>query len=300
MKVENPTRLDEAMELITKAVDKKLDFLLDPTKAGEGQLVEAMRYAMFAGGKRLRPFLVVACSDLFGVERSCSLRVAAAVECIHCYSLIHDDLPAMDDDDMRRGKPTTHKEYDEATAILAGDALQAIAFEILSSPETHADANVRCLLVAHLAKAIGMHGMVGGQMMDILATDKEMAIGEITHLQNMKTGALITYAVEAGALLGRATEHKNHLLKSYARDVGLAFQITDDLLDVRGDENKVGKALSKDDDKGKATFVSLLGVKRAQQQAEILVNQAVNALNEFGERAQLLKDLANFILIRDK
>ena len=290
----------EALAQTSTAVEKKLDRLLELSTAGEHRLVEAMRYSMFAGGKRLRPFLVVCSADLFGVEKLSSLRVAAAVECIHCYSLIHDDLPAMDDDEMRRGKPTAHIEFDEATAILAGDALQSLAFEILSSPETHVDPNVRCELVSKLAKASGMHGMVGGQMMDIEAPEKEISMGEVTHLQHMKTGALIGYSVAAGAILGKASAHKTKLLQSYARDLGLAFQITDDLLDLRGNEKKVGKALSKDADKGKATFVSLLGEERAQNQAKILIEQAISRLDEFGDSAILLKALAQYVLDRDK
>lgn len=298
--MDNTAYLLEALSQTSKAVEKKLDLLLELSSAGEHRLVEAMRYSMFAGGKRLRPFLVICSADLFGVEKIRSLRAAAAVECIHCYSLIHDDLPAMDDDAMRRGKPTAHIEYDEATAILAGDALQSLAFEILSSSKTHEDPNVRCQLVTQLAKASGMHGMVGGQMMDIEAPEKQASIGEVTHLQHMKTGALISFAVEAGAILGKASKHKATLLQAYARDLGLAFQITDDLLDLRGNEQKVGKALSKDKDKGKATFVSLLGEERAQKQAEVLIDQAISRLDEFDDSAILLKALAIYVLERDK
>lgn len=298
--MDNTAYLLEVLEENSKAVEKKLDGLLKLSSAGEHRLVEAMRYSMFAGGKRLRPFLLVSCADLFGVEKTRSLRAAAAVECIHCYSLIHDDLPAMDDDDMRRGKPTAHKKYDEATAILAGDALQSLAFEILSSSDTHEDPNVRCKLVSHLAKASGMHGMVGGQMMDIEAPTKKSSMGEVTHLQHMKTGALIGFSAEAGAIMGKASAHKFNLLQAYARDLGLAFQITDDLLDLRGNEKTVGKALSKDADNGKATFVSLLGEGKAQNQAEILVGQAIGYLDEFGDSAVLLKALAGYVLEREK
>ena len=291
------------LDVLTKtatAVEKKLDKFLTLSSVGEHRLVEAMRYSMFAGGKRLRPFLVIGCADLFSVPHERSLRVAAAVECIHCYSLIHDDLPAMDDDDIRRGKPTAHKKFDEATAILAGDALQSLAFEILASEETHTDAHIRCQLVIDLAKASGMHGMGGGQMMDIEAGTKKMSMGDVTHLQHMKTGALISYSAQSGAILGKASKQKLHLLEAYARDLGLAFQITDDLLDLRGNEKTVGKALSKDASKGKATFVSLLGEKRAHQQAEMLVEQAISCLADFGTKADNLKALAHYVLERDK
>jgi farnesyl diphosphate synthase len=298
--VDTTVYLLEALSHTSTAVEKKLERLLSASPVGEHRLVDAMRYSMFAGGKRLRPFLVVCSADLFGVDKASSLRVAAAVECIHCYSLIHDDLPAMDDDKMRRGKPTAHIQYDEATAILAGDALQSLAFEILSAEETHADPNVRCKLVSKLAKASGMHGMAGGQMMDIEAPEKQVSMGEVTHLQHMKTGALIGYCVEAGSILGKASKQKQNLLQSYARDLGLAFQITDDLLDLRGNEARVGKALSKDANKGKATFVSLLGEDRAQSQAEMLIEQAISRLDEFGDSAVLLRALAIYVLERDK
>jgi len=292
--------LKEALKQVSIAVEKRLDRFLPLTGGDERTVIEAMRYAMFAGGKRLRPFLVVVTADLFGVDKKRALNVAAALECVHCYSLIHDDLPAMDDDDIRRGQPTTHMEYDEATAILAGDALQALAFEILSSDETHQDARVRIELVEKLAKAMGAHGMVGGQMADIMAEGRDLSMGEITHLQNLKTGALIHYAVEAGAILGKAGDHQRHMLEAYARDLGLAFQIVDDLLDASGDPEKVGKAVGKDQANGKATFVSILGEDRARQQAEILVTQAIEHLSDFGPRALLLEGLARFVLDRQK
>lgn len=298
--METTANLLDALSQTSKDVEKKLDAILKLSNVGEHKLIEAMRYSMFAGGKRLRPFLVLSSADLFSVPRSRSLRVAAAVECIHCYSLIHDDLPAMDDDDIRRGKPTAHKKFDEATAILAGDALQSLAFEIIASDDTHTDANIRCNLVSSLAKSIGMHGMVGGQMMDIEAGVKKLSMGDVTHLQHMKTGALISYSVEAGAILGKASKPKLHLLQAYARDLGLAFQITDDLLDLNGNAKTVGKAVSKDVSKGKATFVSLLGEERAQQQAELLVEQAISCLDDFGEKAGHLKALAEYVLTRDK
>lgn len=292
-------KLDEAISAAATAVEAMLEKYLPASAETEGQLVEAMRYAMFAGGKRLRPFLVMLTANLFGVPKERSLRVAAAVECIHCYSLIHDDLPAMDDDDMRRGKPTLHKAFDEATAVLAGDALQAMAFEILSDDKTHPEPNTRLELVRTLAHASGMHGMVGGQMIDLTAEHAELEVGEITRLQQLKTGALIEWSAMAGAILGRASDHQRHLLLTYARDVGLAFQIADDLLDHEGAANDVGKATGKDAERGKATFVSLMGAERARKQASILVDQAMGAVDEFGDKALLLKALAQYMVERD-
>lgn len=298
--MENEIYLKDAMQQIAAAVDKKLDKLLALTGGVERKLLDAIRYSMFGGGKRLRPFLVVSGANIFEVEMDCSLRVAAAVECIHCYSLIHDDLPAMDNDDQRRGQPTVHKKFDEATAILAGDALQALAFEILSDERTHTDPRVRGELVAGLARAIGLHGMVGGQMIDLEAEKHDLDEGEITRLQNMKTGALICFSAEAGAILARASDHKRHLLLAYGRDLGLAFQIADDLLDAGGDPDEMGKAANKDVGRGKATFVSLLGASRARQQAEALVDQAANCLSEFGDKAILLKGLAHYVIDRNR
>ncbi|MCH8861385.1 MAG: polyprenyl synthetase family protein [Proteobacteria bacterium] len=288
------------MTTMAEAVERQLRDLLPVPKGPEGRLVEAMRYSMFAGGKRLRPFLVVTSADLFGVDKKYSLRVAAAIECVHCYSLIHDDLPAMDDDDKRRGQSTCHKKYDEATAILAGDALMTLAFEILADPATHPDALVRSSLIRALAGASGVHGMVGGQMIDLASENEELDMGEITRLQQLKTGALICFSVEAGGILGKASEHMRHLLHGYARDLGLAFQIADDLLDYGGDPEEVGKATGKDAGRGKATFVSLMGPERARRQADILADQAIEHLREFGDKAILLKGLARFVVDRRK
>lgn len=292
--------LTQAMTTLAKAVDRRLADFLPVPEGADRRLVEAMRYSMFAGGKRLRPFLVVTSADLFAVSKERSLRVAAAIECIHCYSLIHDDLPAMDDDDMRRGQPTCHKKFDEATAILAGDALMSLAFEILADPATHPDANVRCDLIRALAGASGLHGMVGGQIIDLAAENEDLDMGEITRLQQLKTGALICFSVEAGAILGKARPHMRQLLQGYAHDLGLAFQITDDLLDHEGDPVEVGKATGKDATRGKATFVSLMGPGRARQQADMLADQAVEHLAEFGDKAILLKGLARFVVDRRK
>lgn len=288
----------QAMNDTADEVSEVLDDLLERMEGPENRLLEAMRYSALGGGKRVRPFLVVASADLFGVGRESSLRAAAAIEMIHCYSLIHDDLPAMDDDELRRGRPTAHIKFDEATAILAGDALLTKAFEVLASPETHSDGNVRAELCLAYAKAAGDRGMVGGQMLDIVAGDHELDVAEITRLQRMKTGELISVSCEAGCVLGKASTQMRTVLRGYAHDIGLAFQIADDLLDVEGSADEVGKATGKDEAAGKATFVSLLGADRAREQANLLVEQAIDHLNVFGEKAVLLQDLARFIISR--
>ena len=290
--------LKKALTANAKEVTGVLDNLLQPGEGPESRVVEAMRYTTLAGGKRIRPFLVTASADLFNVSRERSLRVAAAVEMVHSYSLIHDDLPAMDNDDLRRGKPTCHIKFDEATAILAGDALLTKAFEVLSDEETHADATVRVELISALAKAAGDVGMVGGQMLDLFAEDHDLNMPEITRLQRMKTGALIAVSCESGAILGKASENARHVLHAYAHDVGLAFQIADDLLDVEGDEKQLGKKTGKDAAAGKATFVSLLGVDRARDQAEVLAEQAASHLEIFAEKGKLLKELAHYVVNR--
>ena len=292
--------LDAALVRIAGAVEHKLDLLLPKVDGPEGRLAEAMRYAVFAGGKRLRPFLLVTAADLFGVGRETSVRAAAAIECIHTYSLVHDDLPSMDDDDLRRGKPTAHLAFDEATAILAGDALQAMAFEILGDEKTHSDPRVRAEMMRSLAAAAGYHGMVGGQMIDLVAETTKMDVNGITRLQQLKTGALISFSAEAGAILGRADTVKRHALRFFAHDMGLAFQITDDLLDVVGDEMTLGKTPGKDARAGKATLVAALGKERARTQAEMLTEQAIGHLELFGEQAGLLRALARFAINRNK
>jgi farnesyl diphosphate synthase len=257
-----------------------------------------MRYSTLDGGKRLRPFFVLQTAHLFNVSEQAALRVAATIEMVHCYSLIHDDLPAMDDDDLRRGRPTCHKAFDEATAILAGDALLTKAFEVLAGPATHSDPQVRCELVWELASAAGSQGMVGGQMFDLKAADLEMDVQAVTRLQNLKTGRLIGFSCEAGAVLGKAPWQLRQALKAYAHDLGLAFQIADDLLDVEGDPEKVGKGLRKDAEAGKATFVSLLGIDRARSQADMLSRQAAGHLDCFDEKADLLREAARFVVER--
>jgi farnesyl diphosphate synthase len=257
-----------------------------------------MRYSALGQGKRLRPFLVVESAALFGVPRQRALRAGAALECVHCYSLVHDDLPAMDDDDLRRGKPTTHKAFDEATAILAGDALLTYAFEILAEEETHRDAAVRIALVTKLARAAGVSGMVGGQMLDIEAETQNAAeLAHIGLIQSLKTGALFRYACEAGAILGQADPAP---LIRYAQKIGLAFQIADDILDVESTPEALGKATQKDKAMGKATFVDLLGMEEAKRRAAALVDEAVESLAGYGDKARVLNAAARFIVERSK
>lgn len=288
--------LTSEMAKVAGSIDKALESMLPPVDGYEGQVIEAMRYAVLAGGKRVRPFLVLASGALFDVPTTWATRAACALECVHTYSLIHDDLPCMDDDDLRRGKPTTHKQFDEATAVLAGDALLSLAFEILADEKTHREPIVRSELVLALARESGAHGMVGGQMIDMLAETMTLDIGAVTRLQQMKTGALIRFSVEAGAILGRATKEQKHALHNYAHDLGLAFQITDDLLDIDGSPEELGKAVGKDGDK--ETFVTLLGEERARMQAEMLADQAIIHLEHFDEKAELLRLLPHFVINR--
>ena len=295
-----PLALKTAMDRISGDIDQMFDRLLAVPQDPRARLYEAMRHAAIGGGKRLRPLLVRAASDLFHIDRIPALRVGVAIECIHVYSLIHDDLPCMDDDDMRRGKPTVHKAYDEATAVLAGDTLQALAFEVIADPETHADPFVRAELTLELAKAAGAGGMAGGQMMDIVAESEDFDLAAVTRLQQLKTGALIGFCLEAGAILGHVPPEGRRVVRAYARDIGLAFQIADDLLDVEGAQEVTGKAVGKDAAKGKATFVSLLGVDRARQQAEMLVDQAIGHLAGFGPEASLLRSIARYVVERDR
>jgi len=290
--------LKDGLEQTAQAMNEELERLLPLPDGAERQLVEAMRYASLDGGKRLRPFFVLQTAHLFNVSEQGALRVAAAIEMVHCYSLVHDDLPAMDDDDLRRGRPTVHKKFDEATAILAGDALLTKAFEVLAGPATHSDPQVRCELVRELAVASGGNGMVGGQMLDLLAAELEMDMIAVTRLQQMKTGRLIGFSCEAGAVMGKAAPQLRQALKAYAHDIGLAFQIADDILDVEGDPALVGKGLHKDDEAGKATFVSLLGLDRARAQADALVEQAIAHLDVFDEKADLLREAARFVVER--
>ena len=291
---------DAALSFAAESVERTMDRLLPRGDTGEARVVEAMRYSSLGGGKRLRAFFVLAGATLFKVGAVPALRTASAIEFVHAYSLIHDDLPAMDDDDLRRGKPSCHKQFDEATAILAGDALQALAFEVLAHGDTHGDPAVRAALVAELAKAAGAHGMVGGQMLDLLAESQgpDLSIGAITRLQRMKTGALITFSCTSGAILGRAAEPLRMALSAYAHDLGLAFQIVDDLLDIEGTAEELGKTPGKDEAVGKATFVSILGKERARDQADLLARQAAAHLEPFGAAADLLRQAAQFVVSR--
>ncbi len=300
MPLSSHRQFEAALAFAALSVERTMDRLLPSGDEGEARLFEAMRYSSLGGGKRLRAFFVLAGATLFKVGAHSALRTASAIEFVHAYSLIHDDLPSMDDDDLRRGKPSCHKQFDEATAILAGDALQALAFEVLAHDETHGDPAVRVALVTELARAAGAHGMVGGQMLDLLAESQrgERSIGAITRLQRLKTGALISFSCTAGAILGKASDHPRMALQAYAHDLGLAFQIADDLLDVEGNVADLGKTPGKDAAAGKATFVSILGVERARAQAEMLARQAAAHLDSFGEAADLLRQAANFVVAR--
>jgi farnesyl diphosphate synthase len=291
--------LGRSLHRIQGEVDGAFDALLPVPDDGRQRLVLAMRHAAIGGGKRVRPLLLVTTAEMYGASRTAALRAACAIEAIHAYSLVHDDLPCMDDDDVRHGKPTVHRAFDEATAVLAGDALHALAFEILAMPEVSTDPFVRAELVATLAAASGWSGMAGGQMMDIAAEGAAFDVHTITRLQQLKTGALLGAAVEMGAILGKVPDEGRGHLRAYARDIGLAFQIADDLLDHEGDETKAGKALRKDAGKGKATFVSLMGADQARQQARALSEQAIGHLKAHGEEADILRALARFVVERE-
>ena len=294
------SRLKEALETCAADVIDALTSYVPQSTDVDATLYEAMRYSLLAGGKRLRPFLVLTSADLFDVPRAQAMPVAAAIEMVHTYSLIHDDLPAMDDDDLRRGKPTCHKQFDEASAILAGDALLTLAFEAVTDPEAHPDAAVRANIACALAVAAGAPGMVGGQVMDLAAeaSPEPFDLDTIIRLQNRKTGALIRFSCEAGAILAGEDGAARAALRAYAEDIGLAFQIADDLLDHEGDEAAMGKAVGKDAAAGKATFVGLLGADGARTRAEELIADAVAQLEPFGARAELLRDVARYIIDR--
>ena len=287
-------RLRDIADRTTAAIDT----LLPPVQGPEQKLLSAMRYAALAGGKRMRPFFVIEVGRLFDADETALLRTAVAVECIHTYSLIHDDLPCMDDDDLRRGRPTVHREYDEATAVLAGDGLLTFAFEILADPGTHRDPQMRCLLVTALAKASGPLGMVGGQMIDMSGETVEGDMAAVARMNRLKTGALISFSVEAGALLGAAPDDARHALTRYATDVGVIFQMADDILDVAGDAASAGKALAKDAAAGKVNLVSLLGIDGARQRVRLLAAQAKNHLALFGSRSKVLSEAVDFIVDR--
>ncbi len=290
--------LSESVARAVRDLEPVLASLLPEPTGPEARLYEAMRYGTLDGGKRLRPFLVLAGGRLFGAPDGRSRRVGAAVEMIHSYSLIHDDLPAMDDDDLRRGRPSCHVAFDDATAILAGDALLTLAFDVLADPATHDNAEVRCDLIRALSAAAGAPGMVGGQMIDLMAEHSGAGPELITRLELMKTGALISFGCEAGAILGEASAGDRATLRDYGLDLGLAFQVTDDLLDVEGDETNVGKKVGKDEAAGKATFISALGVDGARKEARALVERAVTRLEGFGKEAESFRQLGYFVLER--
>lgn len=300
---EQGSRLGDALGAAASPIEAGLEALLPPVSGGTSQVVSAMRYAVLGGGKRMRGFLVLEVAGMFAVPASNAVRVAAAVEMLHAYSLVHDDLPAMDDDDLRRGKPSTHRAFDEATAILAGDALQTRAFEILAQPETHADPEVRCVLVTALAHAAGAAGMVGGQMYDMASEGlagrgEVLGLDELLHLQALKTGRLIQFSAEAGAILGRVPADLRSSVAAYGRDLGAAFQIADDVLDQTGTVQEIGKTVGKDAAAGKATVAGLLGLEQAAARARSLAGQAAGHLAGFGPEADRLRALAAYVVSR--
>lgn len=290
--------IENALNDAALSVNRKLDELIQPGHRAEARVYEAMRYATMGGGKRIRPYLLINSASIFDVHGEYALRAAAAIEMLHCYSLVHDDLPAMDDSDLRRGRPTCHKAFDEATAILAGDGLLTMAFEVLAHPDTHPDGGVRAELCHALAVSGGAAGMVGGQMIDLASENAQLDIGAITHLQRLKTGAIIAFSCEAGAILGHASKEQRHALVAYAHDLGLAFQIVDDLLDAEGDAAETGKPTGADAAAGKATFVSILGLERARRQARALGDQANGHLDMFGRKADPLRWMTEFVISR--
>ncbi len=293
------TRLESHAELIESAlVDHLSDHALEFETTRPKTLMQAMRHSSLDGGKRLRPFLVIESAALFGISPDAAVNAATALECIHCYSLVHDDLPAMDDDELRRGRPTTHKAFDEATAILAGDALLTLAFDILSRPETHQDAEVQIELVKMYARNAGLGGMVGGQMLDLEAEASSPDAQAITTLQTMKTGALLRCACEAGAVLGSADEDKRGALLQFGTHVGKAFQLADDILDVTSDAQTMGKLTGKDADRGKGTLVGLYGLEKSRSMLESFQTEALDSLQGFGEEADVLRQTARFVVER--
>lgn len=289
-------RLKEVADRVTVALDQ----LIPPASGPEANLMRAMRHAALANGKRMRPFFVLETGAMFGVSEKSLLRTAAALECVHCYSLVHDDLPCMDDDDFRRGQPTVHKAFDEATAVLAGDALLTLAFKILASSETHDDPAIRVHLIERLTDAAGARGMVGGQMIDMLEEESPRDLNTITRMQRLKTGALISYAFEAAAIIGHAREAERNALAGFANDLGLAYQIADDILDAEGDESIAGKPLRTDQVAGKANFVTLLGVEGARQRVKLLAAQAKEHLAIFRDKAAVLLHSVDYVLNRPR
>ncbi len=288
-----------ALKNTANEIEAMLDDLLALETSRAPRVTEAMRYSALAQGKRLRPFFVSESARILGADHQQALRVGAALECIHCYSLVHDDLPAMDDDDLRRGKPTCHIAYDEATAILAGDGLLTVAFEIVADPATHADGAVRAELALELARAAGHNGMVGGQMLDLAAEQKHSHdLDEIIAIQSLKTGALFRFSLEGGAILAQSGSDDRTTMRTFADKIGLAFQIADDILDVESSPEQLGKATQKDADAGKATFIDLFGLDGARQKASALADEACDLLAAYGDKAATLREAARFIVER--
>jgi farnesyl diphosphate synthase len=292
-------RLKAAIKQTGAAVEDVINRLIPKSNEMESQLFDAMRYGTLEGGKRMRPLMVLESCAIFNVDYSCALRAAAAVEMMHAYSLMHDDMPCMDDAMLRRGRPTVHKEFDEATALLAGDALQSLAFEVMADPDTHPDARIRLKLVEGLARAVGPRGMCGGQMLDLMSEKNTLDVGAVTRMQRMKTGALIMFACEVGAIMGKASPKHTMALRNYAQDFGMAFQMTDDLLDLTGIQQDVGKDVGKDAKAGKKNFLAFMAPGEARAKCELLVDQCVHHLTAFEpSRVEILSDLARFVLDR--
>jgi len=298
MSATTSTSLKEALAHACTDIEATIDALLPMVLGDESILLEAMRYAALGGGKRLRGFLAVEVASLFGADRKAALRVAASVELLHAYSLVHDDLPSMDDDDLRRGRPSTHRQFDEAIAILAGDALQTRAFEILLEDETSSDATIRSNLALALARASGAAGMVGGQVIDIRGEGRALPLDEVRRLHALKTGALIRYAAESGAILAGVTDDRRDAIVSYGQNLGTAFQVADDVLDTTASAEELGKTAGKDEASGKSTYVSLLGIDGARAEARRLSDQAREALSSFGAQAAALRALADYVVER--
>jgi len=294
-----PQNLKDKLRETRELLDASLDKWLQLPDSLDKRVVEAMRYSAIGGGKAFRAFLILTVSSMYNVPQSQALNVATALEMLHSYSLIHDDLPAMDNDTMRRGKPTNHIQFDEATAILAGDALLTNAFEALSDPSTHPNAEIRSKLVSLLARLAGKSGMVGGQMIDLIGEKQPLTLSQIEQMQQKKTGALLTFASIAGAIMGQAPDEDIQALSTYAKCIGLTFQITDDILDVTGDVALMGKTLGKDKEETKSTFVSLLGLDAARKMAEDLMKKADESISVFGDKADLLSQANHFILERN-
>ncbi len=294
-----PSEIEIFMKKFSLEFDKRLLKLIPKNNFFSSKLYNAMHYVLRVGGKRLRPIFLYEISNILGVKKSYSLRVAASIEFIHCYSLVHDDLPAMDDDDIRRGHMTCHKKYDDATAILVGDAFQSLAFEILANNKTHPDPQIRCSLINELAKSSGSNGMVGGQMLDLEAEKKKLNLKHVLKLQKLKTGELFRFACVAGCFLSNK-KNEIKIFDKFSNNLGIAFQIKDDLLDIEGNEKELGKKTKKDSTRGKQTLISLFGRKTAKKKSEELISEAIDLLVPFGKKADRLKELTNFIIYRNK